>query len=117
MSDIPRLAAAQPAHDQGRARHRRRARRLGLARRVGAAGGDVDLVGLAAEKILQFAEEALPRSGDRGLFQLGENVAHVFNAWTRMPALAEQVAISDTFTADFTVCRALLQKVADTSRL
>jgi uncharacterized protein YecE (DUF72 family) len=37
------------------------------------------------------------------------NVAHVFNAWTRMPTLAEQVAIPEAFTADFTVVRALLQ--------
>lgn len=38
------------------------------------------------------------------------NVAHVFNAWTRMPTLAEQIAMGDTFTADFTVSRALLRK-------
>ena len=37
------------------------------------------------------------------------NVAHVFNAWTRMPPLAEQVALPGAFTADFTVVRALLQ--------
>ena len=37
------------------------------------------------------------------------NVAHVFNAWTRMPTLAEQIAIPEAFTADFTVVRALLQ--------
>lgn len=36
------------------------------------------------------------------------NAAHVFNAWTRMPELAEQAAIADAFTADFTVARALL---------
>jgi uncharacterized protein YecE (DUF72 family) len=38
------------------------------------------------------------------------NVAHVFNAWTRMPAIAEQIAMPGSFTADFTVVRALLQK-------
>lgn len=38
------------------------------------------------------------------------NVAHVFNAWTRMPTLAEQIALPDSFTADFSVVRALLQK-------
>jgi uncharacterized protein YecE (DUF72 family) len=38
------------------------------------------------------------------------NVAHVFNAWTRMPTLTEQIAMSDSFTADFTVVRALLQR-------
>ena len=37
-------------------------------------------------------------------------VAHVFNAWTRMPELAEQMQIPDAFTADFTVSRALLRK-------
>jgi uncharacterized protein YecE (DUF72 family) len=37
------------------------------------------------------------------------NVAHVLNAWTRMPTLAEQVESPDAFPADFTVVRALLQ--------
>jgi uncharacterized protein YecE (DUF72 family) len=36
-------------------------------------------------------------------------VAHVFNAWTRMPELAEQIQIREAFTADFTVTRALLR--------
>jgi uncharacterized protein YecE (DUF72 family) len=36
-------------------------------------------------------------------------VAHVLNAWTRMPALAEQTAGNDAFTAEFTVVRALLR--------
>jgi uncharacterized protein YecE (DUF72 family) len=36
-------------------------------------------------------------------------VAHVFNSWTKMPPLAEQLAIDEAFTADFTVCRALLR--------
>jgi uncharacterized protein YecE (DUF72 family) len=38
------------------------------------------------------------------------NVAHIFNAWTRMPTVADQIAMSGAFTADFTVVRALLQK-------
>jgi uncharacterized protein YecE (DUF72 family) len=38
------------------------------------------------------------------------NVAHVFNAWTRMPTIAEQIALPDSWTADFAVVRALLQK-------
>ena len=38
------------------------------------------------------------------------NVAHVFNAWTRMPSLADQVQLPGAFTADFTVVRALLAK-------
>jgi uncharacterized protein YecE (DUF72 family) len=42
---------------------------------------------------------------------LGErNIAHVFNAWTKMPGLAEQYAIPGAFTADFTVVRALLRE-------
>ncbi len=36
--------------------------------------------------------------------------AHVFNAWTKMPPLAEQIAMPDAFTADFTVVRALLAR-------
>jgi uncharacterized protein YecE (DUF72 family) len=38
------------------------------------------------------------------------NVAHVFNAWTRMPELPDQAALDDAFTADFTVVRALLAR-------
>src|SRR5205807_2555165 len=38
------------------------------------------------------------------------NVAHVFNAWTRMPVLDEQIQLPEAFTADFTVVRALLRK-------
>ncbi len=37
-------------------------------------------------------------------------VAHVFNAWTRMPALQEQIAMPEVYTADFTVVRALLRR-------
>ncbi len=37
-------------------------------------------------------------------------VAHVFNAWTKMPMLHEQMAIEDAFTTDFTVTRALLRQ-------
>jgi uncharacterized protein YecE (DUF72 family) len=36
------------------------------------------------------------------------NAAHVFNAWTRMPELPEQIALEAAFTADFTLTRALL---------
>jgi uncharacterized protein YecE (DUF72 family) len=35
-------------------------------------------------------------------------VAHVLNAWTRMPELGEQAEMDGVFTADFTVVRALL---------
>jgi uncharacterized protein YecE (DUF72 family) len=37
-------------------------------------------------------------------------IAHVFNAWTRMPEIAEQMQLPEVFTADFTVTRALLRK-------
>jgi uncharacterized protein YecE (DUF72 family) len=40
----------------------------------------------------------------------GRNVAHVLNAWTRMPELARQVETPGVFTADFTVVRALLSR-------
>lgn len=36
-------------------------------------------------------------------------VAHVYNAWSKMPELRYQVAIPDSTTADFLVCRALLR--------
>jgi uncharacterized protein YecE (DUF72 family) len=35
--------------------------------------------------------------------------AHVFNAWTKMPPLDEQIAIPGAFTANFTVVRAQLR--------
>jgi uncharacterized protein YecE (DUF72 family) len=41
------------------------------------------------------------------------NVAHVFNAWTRMPALEDQSQLPDGYSADFTVVRALLKKGRD----
>ena len=37
-------------------------------------------------------------------------VAHVFNAWTRMPGLERQIAMPGARTADFSVCRALLSR-------
>lgn len=38
----------------------------------------------------------------------GHDVAHVYNAWTRMPEISEQISIPESKTADFLVCRALL---------
>jgi uncharacterized protein YecE (DUF72 family) len=35
-------------------------------------------------------------------------VAHVYNAWSKMPELQRQIAIPDSATTDFLVCRALL---------
>src|SRR5450759_3124062 len=37
------------------------------------------------------------------------NVAHVYSAWSKMPELRRQMAIPDSATADFQVCRALLR--------
>jgi len=37
-------------------------------------------------------------------------VAHVFNAWTRMPVLPRQLQIPDAFTTDFLVSRAQLRR-------
>jgi uncharacterized protein YecE (DUF72 family) len=37
------------------------------------------------------------------------SAAHVLNAWTKMPPIGEQIAIPGSFTADFTVVRALLR--------
>jgi uncharacterized protein YecE (DUF72 family) len=36
-------------------------------------------------------------------------VAHVFNAWSRMPELRSQIALPESITADFIVSRALLR--------
>jgi uncharacterized protein YecE (DUF72 family) len=36
-------------------------------------------------------------------------VAHVFNAWTRMPPLHRQIEVAEAYTADFTVVRGLLR--------
>ena len=36
-------------------------------------------------------------------------VAHVFNNWTRMPSIAEQIELTDSETADFSVSRFLLK--------
>jgi uncharacterized protein YecE (DUF72 family) len=37
-------------------------------------------------------------------------VAHVYNAWSKMPELRHQIAIPGSATADFLVCRALLRR-------
>ena len=37
-------------------------------------------------------------------------VAHVYNAWAKMPDLPAQIAIPGSMTADFIVCRALLKR-------
>jgi uncharacterized protein YecE (DUF72 family) len=49
---------------------------------------------------------------DAGYFRClqAHGVAHVFNAWTRMPEISEQMKLPEVYTADFTVARALLRK-------
>ena len=49
---------------------------------------------------------------ERDYFQglRSRNVAHVFNAWSRMPELRYQMALPESFTADFIVSRALLRQ-------
>lgn len=37
------------------------------------------------------------------------DVAHVFNSWTHMPSIGEQLDLADCITAPFVVCRALLR--------
>jgi uncharacterized protein YecE (DUF72 family) len=37
-------------------------------------------------------------------------VAHVYNAWAKMPELRDQIAIPESATANFKVCRALLRR-------
>jgi len=36
-------------------------------------------------------------------------IAHVFNSWTEMPSIPEQLTEADAFSADFTVSRALMK--------
>jgi uncharacterized protein YecE (DUF72 family) len=38
------------------------------------------------------------------------NVTHVYNAWTRMPEIADQIAIPDSQTSELLVARALLRR-------
>ena len=49
---------------------------------------------------------------ERDYFQClrSHRIAHVFNAWSRMPELRYQMALPDSFTADFIVSRALLRQ-------
>jgi uncharacterized protein YecE (DUF72 family) len=37
------------------------------------------------------------------------NVAHVYNSWTRMPPIGEQIELPGSFSAPFTVARILLR--------
>ena len=53
-----------------------------------------------------------PEFLEKGYFSYlrAHNVAHVYNAWSKMPERRRQIAIADSATADFQVCRALLQQ-------
>jgi uncharacterized protein YecE (DUF72 family) len=49
---------------------------------------------------------------DRAYFDClrSHRVAHVYNAWAKMPELKHQIALPGSATADFGVCRALLRR-------
>jgi len=81
------------------------------------------LTGQAFADLLDRFFTALPRTGQyavelRNREFLGppylavlreHNVAHVFNSWTRMPAIGEQIELPGAFSAPFTVARVLLR--------
>ena len=48
-------------------------------------------------------------TGVHGEMLKRHGVAHVFNSWTEMPSIGDQIALGWTFPADFTVARALLK--------
>jgi uncharacterized protein YecE (DUF72 family) len=67
----------------------------------------------ALPKEFRYAVEIRnPEFLERDYFSCLRNhgVAHVYNAWSRMPELRHQMAIPDSVTADFQVCRALLRR-------
>lgn len=80
-----------------------------------------DLAGFVAalRKVLTALPESFryavevrnPEFLERPYFSLlqDHNVAHVFNAWTRMPVISKQMRIEEAFTANFTLARALLR--------
>lgn len=53
-----------------------------------------------------------PEYLDREYFDClrAHRVAHVYNGWSKMPELRQQIAIPGSATADFQVCRALLRR-------
>lgn len=72
---------------------------------------DPFLAGLPPE--FRYAVEIRnPEFLDRPYFSClrAHNVAHVYNAWSKMPELRYQMGIPDSATADFQVCRALLRR-------
>ena len=73
---------------------------------------DLDRFLLQLPKEWRFAVEVRNEEYlQTGYFDLlrRHGVAHVFNAWTRMPPLSKQVEIAEAYTADFAVVRALLR--------
>lgn len=72
---------------------------------------DPFLAGLPPE--FRYAVEVRnPEFLDKDYFGCLRNrrVAHVYNAWSRMPELQHQIAIPGSATADFLVCRGLLRR-------
>src|SRR5262249_55783978 len=72
---------------------------------------DPFLAGLPQE--FRYAVEIRnPEFLERDYFEClrARRVAHVYNAWSRMPELQHQIAIPNSHTADFQVCRALLRR-------
>ncbi len=72
---------------------------------------DPFLAGLPPE--FRYAVEIRnPEFLDRDYFAClrSHGVAHVYNAWSKMPELHHQMAIPDSITADFLVARALLRR-------
>jgi uncharacterized protein YecE (DUF72 family) len=72
---------------------------------------DPFLAGLPPE--FRYAVEIRnPEFLDRDYFAClrSHGVAHVYNAWSKMPELRQQMALPDSVTADFLVARALLRR-------
>jgi uncharacterized protein YecE (DUF72 family) len=69
-------------------------------------------LGAASEHFRYAVEIRNPEYLGQDYFSLlsSHRTAHVFNAWTRMPELGEQIEMPGAFTTDFTVVRALLKK-------
>ena len=63
---------------------------------------------IAAERRRRTVEEFLAKDYFTCLRQ--RRVAHVYNAWSKMPELRQQIALPESATADFLVCRALLRR-------
>ncbi len=92
-----------------------RIRRIRAAqfRRIGGVSGAPGPVSGALPREFRYAVEIRnPEFLDRDYFAClrRHRVAHVYNAWSKMPELRHQMAIPDSVTADFLVSRALLRR-------